>query len=93
MNGAFRIHIFAGLLPHTSKNLARFAAWIDSPKSFFNKYRSPTGLKTSIFDGVLSPGDFHHSVQDGTSGAAVDSGKSHRRNAFFTFLTVVGSHY
>ncbi|TFL03010.1 phenol 2-monooxygenase [Pterulicium gracile] len=83
MNGAFRIHIFAGDLPKTKERLAGFAKWIDSPESFFNLYRPQGGVKASVLDGVLTSGEFHSTEVDET----------HRRNPFFAFLTVVATHY
>ncbi|CAK5281204.1 unnamed protein product [Mycena citricolor] len=78
MNGAFRIHVFAGDLKHTLPSLNAFASFVNSPESFFNRHRAARALVSSIVD---SPAD----VQ-GASAA-------HVYNPFFTFLTVVGTHW
>jgi len=51
MNGAFRIHVFAGDLAKTSGALEAFGKYLDSPTSFMNKYRPATGVSSSIVDG------------------------------------------
>ncbi|KAF7315925.1 Phenol 2-monooxygenase [Mycena indigotica] len=82
MNGAFRIHVFAGDLAKTRTALERFAAFIDSPGSFFNKYRAAPGTRASIID---APAGLIDNVGDGKS--------RHIFNPFFTFLTIVGTHW
>ncbi|KAJ7233893.1 phenol 2-monooxygenase [Mycena rebaudengoi] len=82
MNGAFRIHVFAGDLRKTKRALDGFAAFIDSPVSFFNRHRPAPGVHASIVDGP------------GTVSEHVDRAKdAHRMNPFFTFLTIVGTHW
>jgi hypothetical protein len=51
MNGAFRIHVFAGDLVATKSALEGFAAFIDSPTSFFARYRPNPEVASSIVDG------------------------------------------
>jgi hypothetical protein len=51
MNGAFRIHVFAGDLRHTKPALDGFAAFVNSPASFFNRHRPSAGVRSSIVDG------------------------------------------
>ncbi|KAJ7602434.1 phenol 2-monooxygenase [Roridomyces roridus] len=82
MNGAFRIHVFAGDLRKTKGALDRFAAFIDSPASFFNRHRVRAGVFSSIVDGPAA-------VMNHTATAS----NAHVFNPFFTFLTIVGTHW
>ncbi|KAJ7782495.1 phenol 2-monooxygenase [Mycena maculata] len=82
MNGAFRIHLFVGDLRKTKPALDGFAAFVDSPASFFNRHRSPTGVRSSIVDG---PGTVMNHTEDPPN--------AHIVNPFFTFLTIVGTHW
>ncbi|KAJ7502456.1 phenol 2-monooxygenase [Mycena galericulata] len=82
MNGAFRIYVFAGDLRKTKTTLDDFAAFIDSPSSFFNRHRTNAGIRSSIVDG---PGAVMNTIDSAT--------KTHLFNPFFTFLTVVGTHW
>jgi hypothetical protein len=50
MNSAFRIHVFAGDLVATKSMLEEFAAFIDSPTSFFARYRPNPEVASSIID-------------------------------------------
>ncbi|KAF7322151.1 Phenol 2-monooxygenase [Mycena kentingensis (nom. inval.)] len=81
MNGAFRIHIFTGDLAHTRSTLEKFGAFVNSPGSFFNKYRAAPGVRSSIVDAPAG-------IVDNVGEAK----KHHVFNPFFTFLTVVGMH-
>ncbi|KAJ7678679.1 phenol 2-monooxygenase [Mycena rosella] len=82
MNGAFRIHVFAGDLRATKRALDGFAAFVDSPASFFNRHRPNVGVSASIVDGPRATTNH------------TDSAKNvHLHNPFFTFLTVVGTHW
>ncbi|KAJ7680981.1 phenol 2-monooxygenase [Mycena polygramma] len=82
MNGAFRIHVFAGDLRATKHALDGFAAFINSPASFFNRHRPSAGVRSSIVDGPAA-------VMNHTDG----SESVHAFNPFFTFLTIVGTHW
>lgn len=82
MNGAFRIHVLAGQLDKTAKSLAAFGSYIDSSDSFYNRHRPAKGVYSSIVD-ALANGDNAH--------AALLS--QHKLNPFFTFLTIVATHY
>ncbi|KAJ7467058.1 phenol 2-monooxygenase [Mycena latifolia] len=82
MNGAFRIHVFAGDLRTTKRALDGFAAFVDSPASFFNRHRPSVGVRASIVDGPAALTNH------------TDCGKNvHLHNPFFTFLTIVGTHW
>lgn len=81
MNGAFRVHIFAGELAKTAKQLEAFGKYLDTPTSFFNKYRPAQGVQSSIVDG------FHvasNHLEDATK-------KPHEFNPFFTLLTIIAT--
>ncbi|KAJ7049750.1 phenol 2-monooxygenase [Mycena amicta] len=82
MNGAFRIHVFAGDLTQTRPALEKFAAFVNSPRSFFNKHRAAPGIRASIID---APAGVVDNVGDGKA--------RHVFNPFFTFLTIVGTHW
>ncbi|KAJ7092090.1 phenol 2-monooxygenase [Mycena belliarum] len=82
MNGAFRIHVFAGDLRATKGALDGFAAFLDSPASFFNRHRPSVGVTASIVDGPAALTSHPDSTRN-----------VHRHNPFFTFLTVVGTHW
>ncbi|KAJ7122061.1 phenol 2-monooxygenase [Mycena crocata] len=81
MNGAFRIHVFAGDLRATKSALDGFAAFVNSSASFFNRHRTSSGVPSSIVDGpedvMNHPGDAY----------------MHTPNPFFTFLTIVGTNW
>ncbi|KAJ7101118.1 hypothetical protein C8R44DRAFT_988395 [Mycena epipterygia] len=51
MNGAFRIHVFAGDLRMMKHALDRFTAFLNLPASFFNHHRASTNVCFSIVDG------------------------------------------
>ena len=82
MNGAFRLHILTGQLDKTIEALTAFGQYIESPESFYNRHRPSKGVHSSIID-ALADGDGSH--------AALLS--QHKLNPFFTFLTIVASHY
>ncbi|KAJ7701168.1 phenol 2-monooxygenase [Mycena rosella] len=82
MNGAFRIHVFAGDLRATKRALDGFAAFLDSPLSFFDRHRPSVGVSASIVDG---PGVTTNHINSEMN--------VHLHNPFFTFLTVVGTHW
>lgn len=82
MNGAFRIHILAGDLHATMSKLKAFASYIDSADSFYNRHRPAKGVYSSIVDSIANGEMTHMAAQSG-----------HKLNPFFTFLTIVGTHY
>ncbi|KAF7376641.1 Phenol 2-monooxygenase [Mycena sanguinolenta] len=82
MNGAFRIHIFAGDLEATKPALEGFAAFINSPASFFERHRVNADVRSSIVDGPAAV--MNHDDRAKTT---------HTFNPFFTFLTIVGTHW
>ncbi|KAK7031527.1 phenol 2-monooxygenase [Favolaschia claudopus] len=82
MNGAFRIHIFAGDLRWTRPALEAFAAFIDSPDSFFERHRVSPGVPSSIVDGPAAVMNHDDHAKH-----------THTFNPFFTFLTIVGTHW
>jgi len=83
MNGAFRIHVFAGELGKTSQQLEAFGKHLDSPNSFFNKYRPAQGVSSSIVDGFYVASNH---LEDATK-------KTHEYNPFFTLLTIIATNY
>jgi hypothetical protein len=82
MNGAFRIHVLAGQLDKTRKSLEAFGQYIDSADSFYNRHRPAKGVYSSIVD-ALANGDSTHEI----------TLSQHKLNPFFTFLTIVATHY
>lgn len=82
MNGAFRIHVLAGQLDKTRKSLEAFGQYIDSADSFYNRHRPAKGVYSSIVD-ALANGDSTHEIML----------SQHKLNPFFTFLTIVATHY
>ncbi|KAJ7213021.1 phenol 2-monooxygenase [Mycena pura] len=82
MNGAFRIHVFAGDLDATRPALEAFAAFVNSPGSFFNRHRAGAGVRSSVIDGPAA-------LVDNAGGRK----SQHVFNPFFTFLTIVGTHW
>lgn len=82
MNGAFRIHVLAGKLESTKSQLKAFGQYVDSSDSFYNRHRPSKGVYSSIVDG-LANGDEANTTTLST----------HQANPFFTFLTIVSTHY
>ena len=83
MNGAFRIHVLAGKLDKTRKTLEQFGQYLNSSDSFFNRYRpAKREVYSSIVDGLAN--------SDETSKKLF---QKHKYNPFFTFLTIISTHY
>jgi hypothetical protein len=82
MNGAFRIHVLAGQLDKTLPNLKAFGQYIDSSDSFYNRHRPAKGVYSSIVDSIAN-GDV----------ANTNTISAHQANPFFTFLTIISTHY
>ena len=82
MNGAFRIHIFAGQLENNLQKLVAFGRYIDSEDSFYNRHRPAKDVSASIVDGPANSDTAHaaHASQ-------------YKFNPFFTFLTIVATHH
>ncbi|KAF7305795.1 Phenol 2-monooxygenase [Mycena chlorophos] len=86
MNGAFRIHVFAGNLEQTRPALEKFGAFINSPRSFFNRHRAAPGIQASIIDAPAA-------LIDNVGGRDGKQQRRHVFNPFFTFLTIVATHW
>lgn len=82
MNGAFRIHVLAGQLDKTQSNLEKFGQYINSANSFFNRHRPAKGVYSSIVDQIANGDEAKTQPMSG-----------HITNPFFTFLTIVSTHY
>jgi hypothetical protein len=82
MNGAYRIHILAGKLESTMSKLKAFGEYIDSSDSFYNRHRPAKGVYSSIVDALANGDDANTTMIS-----------AHQRNPFFTFLTIVSTHY
>lgn len=82
MNGAFRLHVLAGKLEHTSANLKAFGQYIDSSDSFYNRHRPAKGVYSSIVDSLANGDDSNSELIS-----------AHQSNPFFTFLTIISTHY
>lgn len=78
MNGAFRIHIFAGEFATSQPILKKLDAFINSPGSFINVHRPAKGVHASTRDGQ-GMGALRYIEKE----VAMQE-----QNPFFTFLTV-----
>ncbi|KAL8292681.1 hypothetical protein RQP46_001293 [Phenoliferia psychrophenolica] len=82
MNGAFRIHVFAGDYQTSKPALAAFEKFITAPTSFHNVHRPAAGVSSSIVDGT------------GSTGRHLETAKpTIERNPFFTYLTVFSTKH
>lgn len=72
----------AGQLDKTMKSLKAFADYISSPVSFYNRHRPAPGIYASIVDTLTNGNDAHAALK-----------QQHKLNPFFTFLTIVATHY
>ncbi|KAM0748654.1 phenol 2-monooxygenase [Meredithblackwellia eburnea MCA 4105] len=77
MNGAFRIHLFAGDYKTNKPKLEAFDKFLASPTSFVNRHRPPKGVSSSIVY-----------VKDSLGRHIENAQPIVERNPFFTFLTV-----
>lgn len=82
MNGAFRIHVLAGCLKTNREKVAEFARFLESSRSFLDRFRPRRGVRSSILDGQRA-GKVHLET--------VSPDDSADANPFFTFLTIVAT--
>ena len=80
MNGAFRIHLFAGEYKSAVPKLQAWDRFLSDSSCFFNRYRPRDGVQSSMVDG---PGMASQYIE-------VEQRKDDR-NPFFTFLTILAT--